>query len=81
VRVVTALLLGLGSHADVGVHQVALVRRLPARPGNAAVRRTGSPKLTRVGYLAFLFNFFGANRRILGLHSYAGIWFAACRVA
>ena len=50
-----------------------LLRRLPARPGDRRLARPRAAWFALAGYAAFLFNFFGVNMWITGLHSYAGV--------
>ena len=67
-------LLGLGPQGDLGVHHLGRVRRLPARPRD---RRLEGPqgRVPRAGRLrrASIFNYYGVNIFLGGLHSYSGL--------
>ena len=67
-------LLGLGPQGDLGLHHLARLRRLPARPRH---RRLAGPQGRRrsalIGFACFLINYFGVNIFASGLHSYAGL--------
>ena len=66
--------LGLGPQGDLGVHHLGGLRRRTCTPGPppaGGARRAAYIQL--LGFGCLMFNFFGINLWITGLHSYAGI--------
>ena len=54
-----------------GVRCLMPARSAPARRGKTQARRAALVAV--VGMVAFLFNYFGVNMWVVGLHSYAGV--------